>query len=124
MITFEKFYKTIAEAIGGHVTFDSHGEPRISKGGRQVVWLQGDDRPGSKLADIGDLLNNAGRSYTRCYMGDDTDGSIFVWDNLSSDYDEREGQILIFHGKSLKAAIKRALAYNPFTDSKKFPIWD
>lgn len=123
MITFEKFCNAIARAVGGDVHVNSRGEPRIAKDGRHVVWLQGKDEPGTKLAEISDILRD-GRPYVRCYMSDDADGSFWVWDNLSKDYDEREGQILIYHGKRLDAAIKRALGYNPFTDSKKFPIWD
>lgn len=123
MITFEKFCNAIAKAIGGEIHINSHGEPGIAKDGRRVIWLQGDDRPGTKLADISDILVD-GRPYSRCYMSDDTDGSYWVWDNLSADYDERDGQILIYHGRGLYTAIKKALAYNPFTDSKKFPLWD
>lgn len=123
MITFDKFCTAIATAIGGSISRTSHGTPVIVRDGRQVVWMQGSDTPGTKLADISDLLVD-GRSYSRCYLSDDNDGSFWVWDNLTSDYDEREGQVLLYHGKRLGTAIKKALSYNPFTDSKSLPLWD
>lgn len=120
MVTFQKFLKEICRALGADVYFNSHGEPRVTKAGRQVAWVQGNDEPGTKRADISDIVDCFGFSFTRCFLSDDKDGSFYVWDNLS----DTDGQVLIYHGKSLKTALKRALAYNPFTDSKKFPLWN
>lgn len=122
-ITFAEFCTAIAEAMGGHVTTSRNYDARISRDGRQICWLDGNDEPGSKLADISDLVDDQGRSTTRCYLCDDNDGQYYVWDNLCQEYDDREGQILLYHGKSLKIALRKALAYNPARDSKKYPIW-
>lgn len=109
-MTYNKFCETIATALKGFSHTNSKGEINgvYDISGHQICWVQGSDEPGTKLADISDIIKD-GFSCTRCYLGDDNDGSFYVWDNLDPDIDElrREGQILIYHGKSIKTALKR-----------------
>lgn len=126
-MNYEKFCNTIAAALKGNVHTNSKKEITgvYQPFGRQICWLQGNDEPGTKLADISDIIKD-GHASTRCYISDDNDGSFYVWDNLCPDIDElgREGQILLYHGRSLKTAIRKALAYHPWYDSHKFPLWN
>lgn len=142
-MTYEKFYKAVAEAMGAEILY--HGKrtahtghyvpdterPYGVKDGRQVLWLQ--NAYGTYLANVSDLIGVGGGAEGRCYIeavpNDNNGWDIFVYYNLieNDPYDKRgtgDGeQILIWQGKTLAAAIKKALAFDPRHDCHKYPIW-